>query len=90
MTEKEKNYLMMKEQHTGQYEEALTESLRQPEKPHSTIKTMPIKEDQEDWENIIALKAASAKLTKSKVLHQKLSKMLKKKTDSYYMAELML
>ena len=51
---------------------------------------MLIEEDWEDWEDIIALKAASAKLTKSKVLYQKLSKMLKKKTDSYYMTELML
>ena len=49
-----------------------------------------MKEDQEDQKNIIALKAASAKLIKSKVLHQKLSKMLKKKINSYYMAELML
>ena len=51
---------------------------------------MPIKEDQEDQENIITLKAASAKLIKSKVLHQKLSKMLKKKINPYYITELML
>ena len=51
---------------------------------------MPIKEDQEDQKDIIALKTEPAKLTKSKVLHQKLSKMLKKKTDPYYMTELML
>ena len=49
-----------------------------------------MKENQEDWEDIFALKVKSAKLTKSKVLCQKLSKMLKKKTDSYYMTELML
>ena len=51
---------------------------------------MFIEEDWEDWKNTIALKAELAKLIKSKVLCQKLSKMLKKKTDSYYMAELML
>ena len=51
---------------------------------------MLMKEDQEDWENIIASEAASAKLIKSKVLCQKLSKMLKKKTDPYYITELML
>ena len=51
---------------------------------------MSIKENQEDWKNIITLKAASAKLIKSKVLYQKLSKILKKKTNSYYIAELML
>ena len=51
---------------------------------------MPIKEDQEDQKNIIISETEPTKLTKSKVLHQKLSKMLKKKTDPYYMAELML
>ena len=51
---------------------------------------MSIEEDQEDQKNIITSEAASAKLIKSKVLHQKLSKMLKKKTDSYYMTELIL
>ena len=81
---------MMKGQHIDQYEKALTESSEQSEKPHSTVETMPIEEDQEDQKDIIALKAASAKLIKSKVLYQKLSKMLKKKTDSYYVTELML
>ena len=51
---------------------------------------MFMKEDQEDQKDIIILKAASAKLIKSKVLHQKLSKMLKKKTNPYYITELML
>ena len=81
---------MMKRQYTDQYEEVLTELLEQSEKPYSTIKIMSMKEDQEDWKNIIASEAVSVKLIKSKVLHQKLSKMLKKKTDSYYVAELML
>ena len=51
---------------------------------------MLIEENQEDWKNIIASEAELIKLIKSKVLHQKLSKMLKKKTDPYYIAELML
>ena len=87
---KEKNYLMMKRQHIDQYKKVLTELLRQSKKPHSIIKIMLIEEDQKDWKNIITLEAASAKLTKSKVLCQKLSKILKKKINSYYITELML
>ena len=45
MTEKEKNYLIIKKQHTDQYEKVLTESLEQPEKLYSIIKIMLIKED---------------------------------------------
>ena len=80
----------MKRQHIDQYEKVLTESSEQSEKSHSIIKIMSIEEDQKDQKDIITLKAASAKLIKSKVLHQKLSKMLKKKTDPYYVTELML
>ena len=48
MTEKEKNYFTMKGQHIDQYEEVLTESSEQSEKPHSIFETMLIEEDQED------------------------------------------
>ena len=45
VTEKEKNYLMMKGQYTDQYEEVLTESSEQSKKPYSIIKITLIKED---------------------------------------------
>ena len=45
MTEKEKNYFIMKGQHTDQYEKALTKLSEQPEKLYSIIKIISIKED---------------------------------------------
>ena len=85
MAEKEKNEPAMKGQRVGQYEEVLAGPSG---KPHPTVEPTPMEEDREDREETLTPEFAPSRQTKPRVPRQKkLSKLLKKMTDPYHVAE---